>query len=254
MRTLRRHPRTVVAALAVAGLVALAWGLLGARSTGDDIDTFRYAVATDCITLDPQNTSSLVDFRVIETLYDGLLAVTPGAGTLRPAAAAALPEVSDDGRTLTFRIDPAARWSNGDRVTSADFAFSWTRSLATDFAAIYGSLFNTIDGAVELSALREEQLAAYRPGVDDPEALWREWLAAAEERLGIDASDPATLVVRLTGPVAYFPQLTAFGVFRPTTGRRWRRRSPSTAAPAGCSSTPTPSTNPAAPSPTGRTG
>lgn len=224
MRRLRRHPRATLAAFAVAGLVAVGLGVGALRAppggaasggpAGLAGPVFRYAVPIDCITLDPQNTSSLVDFRVIESLFDGLLSVEPGTGTLRPGAAAALPTVSDDGRTLSFRLDPAARWSNGDRVSSADFAFAWTRSLATDFAAVYGGLFDVIDGAAEVRALREAQLAEHEPGAD-AQAGWAAWLAAAERQLGLDASDPDTLVVRLTKPVAYFPQLTAFGVFAP---------------------------------------
>ncbi|NBS45703.1 MAG: hypothetical protein EBS99_01445, partial [Betaproteobacteria bacterium] len=34
---------------------------------------------------------------------------------------------SADGRTWTFRIRPAARWSNGDPVTARDFLFSYER-------------------------------------------------------------------------------------------------------------------------------
>ncbi|BAM04566.1 peptide ABC transporter substrate-binding protein [Phycisphaera mikurensis] len=215
MKALRRRSRATLAVLAVsaaAGLVLAA--TLGSASSAPSTDAFRYSVQVDCITLDPQNTSSLVDFRVIETIYEGLLAVEPGSGALRPAAAS-LPEVSADGRTLTFRLDPAARWCNGDPVTSGDFAFAWTRSLATDFAAVYGGLFDAIDGAEAASSLRDAQLEAYRPGTDDPEALWHAWLEAARGTVGLDASDPAVLVVRLARPVAYFPQLTAFGVFAP---------------------------------------
>ena len=201
--------------LAACGVAAAAFAFLGATPAAPAGGVaFRYSVGTDCVTLDPQNTSSLVDFRVIETIYDPLLGVEPGTGELVPGAAG-LPEVSADGRTLTFPMDPAGRWSDGDAVVSADFAFAWTRALAPDFAAVYGGLFDAIDGAAEVRAHREAQLSAFDPATQDPAALWEDWLAFARGRLGLDASDPSRLVVRLAEPVAYFPQLAAFGVFAP---------------------------------------
>ena len=217
MRALRRHPRATLGVLAACGVAALVLGSRGGiRGPADASagEVFRYAVGADCVTLDPQNTSSLVDFRVVETLYDPLLGVEPGSGALVPGAAG-LPEVSSDGRTLRFELDPGGRWSNGDPVASGDFAFAWTRALAPDFAAVYGGLFDAIDGAAEVRAHRSAQLAAFDPATQDPAALWRAWLAFARGRLGLDASDPGLLVVRLAEPVAYFPQLAAFGVFAP---------------------------------------
>lgn len=61
-------------------------------------------------------------------LYEGLRAMTPdGKGTV--AGAAGDPEVSADGRTLTFRLRDDARWSDGTPVEAADFVEAWTRCL-----------------------------------------------------------------------------------------------------------------------------
>ena len=83
------------------------------ESTADG-GTLRFISEGAIDTLDPQGTSWLVDFRVIECLFEPLLRANPASGVLEPAAASALPVVSSDGRTYTFTLRDGATWSNGD--------------------------------------------------------------------------------------------------------------------------------------------
>src|SRR5215208_7810064 len=39
-------------------------------------------------------------------------------------------DVSPNGKTVTFRLRPDGRWTNGDPVTAHDFEYSWKRTLA----------------------------------------------------------------------------------------------------------------------------
>jgi len=56
-------------------------------------------------------------------------------------------EISADGLTYTFHLRPEARWSNGDAVTAADFAFAWQRNLRPVTAAQYLNMLLHLKGA-----------------------------------------------------------------------------------------------------------
>ena len=74
--------------------------------------------------LDPQEVTGLLESRIVYALFEGL--VNYKADDLSPIPGAAESWTnSADGRTWTFRIRPAARWSNGDPVTARDFLFSY---------------------------------------------------------------------------------------------------------------------------------
>jgi oligopeptide transport system substrate-binding protein len=61
-------------------------------------------------------------------LFRGLLRLDEHLNVV-PETAAAF-EVSPDGKCYRFRIDPAARWSDGTPVTAGDFAYTWARMRA----------------------------------------------------------------------------------------------------------------------------
>lgn len=175
----------------------------------------RYVVPEDCITLNPQGTSSLTDFRVITCLFEGLLNTDARDLSLTPGVAKSMPNVSEDGRVYTFHLRPDARWSNGDPVTAHDFVFSWRRAVMPDFAAVYSGLFYVIEGAQDFYTFREEQLENYDPDQHSPQLLWDEAMQRFDDTVGIQALDDHTLRVTLINPTAYFASLTTFGTLAP---------------------------------------
>jgi oligopeptide transport system substrate-binding protein len=106
-------------------------------------------------------------------LFRGLLRLDEHLNVV-PETAAGF-EVSPDGRRYRFRIDPAARWSDGTPVTAGDFAYTWARMRA--------------DGVT--TAFLHEIL----------------------ER--VEAADDSTLEVELREPRSYAPYLFAFHSFFP---------------------------------------
>ncbi len=76
-------------------------------------------------------------------LYESLLRPNPATGALEPGLAEAW-QVSNDATTITFRLRPNLRWSNGDRLTADDVvatinAFSnpnFRGTPVTDFGAL----------------------------------------------------------------------------------------------------------------------
>ncbi|MBL8746575.1 MAG: peptide ABC transporter substrate-binding protein [Phycisphaerae bacterium] len=176
----------------------------------------------DFNTVDPQRMSHLPDFRLASALFEGLLRLDTLSADLHPVPALARSwEVSDDGLTYTFHLDPAAKWSNGDAVTSADFAYTWQRALMPETGADYLKLFHLIRGGREFTEWRAGRLKAYsqRPAseksLDAARALREETDRHFREAVSIETPDERTLRVSLVRPVPYFLDLCAFGSFYP---------------------------------------
>ncbi len=177
--------------------------------------TLRFISGAPIDTLDPQGTSWLIDFRMIECLFEPLLRVDPATQQLEPAVADALPTVSDDGLTYTFSLRPNARWSNGDGVKSTDFIYAWRRAMMPDMAADYSGLFQEIDGAEDFFVWRTQQMANFEASGDSAQDAWDEAKTHFAQTVGLAAPNDATLVIRLRRPVAYFNELAAFAAFMP---------------------------------------
>ena len=115
----------------------------------------------EVFTLDPQRMSYVQDLRLAHALYEGLVRWNNADFSIVPAAAARMPEISEDALRYTFEIRPDARWSNGDPVTAHDFVWSWQRAILPDTAADYSNMFFAIAGAEEFFAWRSAQTARF---------------------------------------------------------------------------------------------
>ncbi len=175
----------------------------------------RFGVVADVITLNPQGTSSLTDFRVINCVFEGLLATDARDLSLKPGVAVGLPDVSDDGRVYTFTLRDDARWSNGDPVTADDFAFAWRRAITYDFASVYSELFWVIEGALDAWSWREQQLNDFDPDTQTAQEAWDAFQQHLTDTVAIEAADDRTLRITLAAPTAYFSELVTFGTLMP---------------------------------------
>ncbi|MDP4121369.1 MAG: ABC transporter substrate-binding protein, partial [Bacillota bacterium] len=74
-----------------------------------------------------------VDTNVIDLVQGNLYRWVPSSdgskATLAPDLAAGEPTVSADGLTWTIKIDPNAKWSNGDPINADTFIYSWKMAL-----------------------------------------------------------------------------------------------------------------------------
>src|SRR5437867_2299928 len=84
--------------------------------------------------LDPHVVNSLTDMNILMALFEGLTLLDEKTSRPVPGVAERW-DVSPDGLVYTFHLRADARWSNGDRVTAGDFAFSFQRILLPKFAA-----------------------------------------------------------------------------------------------------------------------
>jgi len=165
--------------LAVFGLVAVY------SCSGEPVDAgavLQRGLPADPETLDQHKARSTQAADVLRDLGEGLVGYSP-TGELVPAAAESW-EVSEDGRTYTFHLRPEARWSNGDRVTSEHFVFAFRRLVTPATAAFYANMLADVVNAAGAVA------------GDVP-----------AEKLGVEAVDDVTLVVRLERPTPYLLSL-----------------------------------------------
>jgi len=77
-------------------------------------------------TLDPAVMTGVTEHNLALALFEGLCSHDPETLEPRPGVAERW-EVSEDGKTYTFKLRADAKWSNGDPVTAEDFRWSWYR-------------------------------------------------------------------------------------------------------------------------------
>jgi peptide/nickel transport system substrate-binding protein len=124
--------------VAIAGFVAtLPCASASVAATwADRAKTLRTAFEIDVTGFDPAATQDLysntIEFRIFDALYEW--DYLPRPYRYGPSAAAAMPDVSADGRTWTIRIKPGTYFSddpafNGKKreLTAADVVYSWKR-------------------------------------------------------------------------------------------------------------------------------
>ena len=101
-------------------------------------------------TLDPHLAQGVPSTNILRDLFEGLATTAPD-GRIVPGAAQHW-DISRDGLTYTFFLDPAGRWSNGEPVTAADFVWSWRRAVDPATGASYGRMLSPIVNAEAIFA------------------------------------------------------------------------------------------------------
>ncbi|HEY4485373.1 MAG TPA: peptide ABC transporter substrate-binding protein [Nitrospiria bacterium] len=180
--------------LAAAGLFGAVLGGLLIEGTGPGPApgrAFRMTLSNEPPTLDWTLATDSVSITVLNNLMEGL---TEYDGQLRPRPAIANSwEVSSDGRVYRFHLREDALWSDGVRVTAADFEYSWKRLLDPETGAEYAYFLYDLEGAEDYNSGR----------LKDPSAV------------GVRALDDSTLEVRLRKPIVFFPSIATFVVTFP---------------------------------------
>src|SRR5258708_35160194 len=96
--------------------------------------TFRFGLSNDVTSLDPAHVSSAVDITFLNEVFTGLYRFDNNL-KVQPDGASALPTISADGLTWTFALRHDVVFSNGDKLTSADWVYSCTRTLRLNNAS-----------------------------------------------------------------------------------------------------------------------
>ena len=161
------------------------------------VQTLHFPIQHDLSTLDPAAIDSEAEAEMAQNLFDGLLKYDSNLN-ISPDIAAALPTVSSDGLTYTFKLRSDVTFSNGDKVTSRDVVYSWNRAVA-----MQGPY------AINLSAIAGyEKVAANQATGAALESLL-EKLDSSVTMRGLTSPDDSTLVVNLSAPSGWFESAIA---------------------------------------------
>jgi oligopeptide transport system substrate-binding protein len=147
--------------------------------------------------LDPHVVTGVPENHLVRALFEGLAVKNPYTLEPEPGVAESW-DISEDGRVITFYINPEARWSNGDPMTAEDYVWSWNRALNPAMGNLYAYMLFPVKNA-----------EAYASGkISD------------FNEVGVKALDKLTLQVTLNERTPYFIQLmdhySTFAVHRPT--------------------------------------
>lgn len=104
--------------------------------------SLRMAWAQDATGLDPHTQTAFSSLRLLELIYEPLVRLDADLNVV-PAVAESW-SFSDDGLTLTFKLDPNAKFSDGTQVTAEDVKASFERLLDEATAAAAHSNFLSI--------------------------------------------------------------------------------------------------------------
>jgi len=159
------------------------------RSGGES--HLRVNLGTEPPSLDWSLATDHVSFNVISNLMVGL---TEFDKALKPAPVIAKSwDVIEGGKKLVFHLRDDVQWTDGKKVRSQDFEYSWKRLLNPKTASQYAYILFDIVNAQEYAEGKLKDASA----------------------VGVRAEDDQTLVVTLRHPVAYFLAITTFEVTYP---------------------------------------
>ena len=133
---LLRRPAFLAGVIALAA-VATGFALYLSLSGRDSVILAQGEVYSEAVTGTWQRVNPLyastneVDADLSQLVFSGLLRLGPD-GQLQPDLAA-LPQLSDEGRTYTFTLKKNLSWTDGQPLTAADVAFTIRRLTAPDF-------------------------------------------------------------------------------------------------------------------------
>ena len=142
--------------------------------------------------LDPQVVTAYTDMNILAAIFEGLTVLDEKTGIALPGTADRW-EISPNGLVYTFHLRPTARWSNGDKVTAQDFAYSFRRILTPAFASEYAYMLWPIRNAEAFNSGKITDAA----------------------QLGIATPDESTLVLTLERPTPYLLALAAHSTWYP---------------------------------------
>ena len=163
----------------VAGLASVAMAsTLVACSGGSSSDAKTLTVSVNqSLTgqFTPQYASSAYDQYVVNLCYESMLKYNAD-NELEPVLAKDLPEVSEDGLTLTYKLEKGHKFSDGTEVTAKDVKFTFTTLADPSYTGPNGGGMDNIVGYKE-----------YNSG-------------AAKELTGVETPDDYTVVFHLVSP------------------------------------------------------
>jgi peptide/nickel transport system substrate-binding protein len=150
--------------VATAGLVAGCGGMLGASGSGS-ADPIMVGTTDSVIALDPAGAYNAGSWALFNGLYQGLLAFRPGSTTPVPDAARHCGFTDQNLLVYECTMKPDLEFSNGDKLTAEDVAYSFQRTKRIKALAGPAPLLSTMK-----SVRAEGDRVVFR--LNTPDATW----------------------------------------------------------------------------------
>ena len=201
-----------------------------APAAGGDLapdQTYRiYVGATDPRSLNPQAMSGSDEISVSGAINRGLLALDKDLKVV-PELAEAMPEITEGGKVLTFKLKDA-KYSNGDTIVAADFVrsmrkladprnaydYAYEMCYVTGVDAVMGGDF----GCAGDTPYKDPAGCAAAAPADRAKACTFDDAVIDDllSKIGVEAPDAKTVIVRLATPVNFFTNIMAMWLTTPT--------------------------------------
>ncbi len=134
-------------------VLVIAFGL-GAGLAQQRGGTATILMPEDLATMNPYATTALITMQVVPAILEPLVGVDPD-GSYYPVLAAEVPTpanggVSEDGRTVTWRLKPEVTWSDGTPFSADDVVFTAEAAASGEGGSVRAGAF---DGIARVTAL-----------------------------------------------------------------------------------------------------
>jgi len=136
--------------------------------------------------LDIHLVTGVIESKVLDALFEGLVANDAEKDDATPPGAATSWEHNADMTEWTFKLQPDGKWSDGVPVTANDFVFAYNRLLHPDLGGPYAEMLYFLSGAEDFNKGKITDFS----------------------QVGVKALDDLTLQVKLREPVPFLPSLT----------------------------------------------
>jgi ABC-type transport system substrate-binding protein len=140
--------------------------ITGTQTSGSSKKNIVVSYRDDFATLDPALGYDPQSWPASKMLFDGLVDYKPGTSQLEPRIAAAMPTVSKDGRTFTFKLRTDIRFTNGRQLVAKDVKYSLERTLNPTTKSPGLSFLSNIYGSKAFMEGRDVQVG----GIETPDA------------------------------------------------------------------------------------
>ena len=170
------HLRLYILLLACAGLAGCGQNQSNVEK-GNAEQELYIGIGTEPEGLDPHIVTGVTEHYILLSLFEGLTTVHPETLAIEPGVAQSW-DISEDGLRYTFKLDPEARWSNGDPLTAEAFLFAYERILTPAMGAPYAYMLYCIRGA---EAFNKGELSDFA-------------------EVGLSSPEPYTLIIDLEAP------------------------------------------------------
>ncbi|QKW36224.1 ABC transporter substrate-binding protein [Actinomadura sp. NAK00032] len=178
----RRAVAAVLGGVLAAGALAACSSDPTQKSAGGDAGVLNMYLYQKPKTFSPLAPNNGPDQLVMSFIFDSLYG-SDGSYGLKPHLAAAAPEVSGDARTITVKLKPGLKWSDGKPLTARDVVFTYTALADPETGSAQAGKFAAVAGAKELAGGKADSLT------------------------GVTAPDATTVKITTTRPAAGLPGL-----------------------------------------------